>query len=211
MANFHEPFPAPLVVEHPTPASADAPLVVLFHGRGSDAGDIIGLAGDLPASLHYAAVRAPIAEGGGFAWFANRGIGRPIAESLRDTMDWFHTWLEATHAGRRVVLVGFSGGGAFAGGLLLDDPARWDGAAILNATVPFEAGVPTTTGRLEGVPVFLSHGLHDTVIPVELQSRTWDYLTGESHALVTPRREPAAHQLTVDGVAALATWLEALA
>jgi phospholipase/carboxylesterase len=51
-------------------------------------------AGFAPA---YAAVRAPIAEGGDYAWFANRGIGRPVAESLTDTMSWFHAWLDGVH------------------------------------------------------------------------------------------------------------------
>ena len=48
----------------------------------------------LPARPSYAAVRAPIAEGGGYAWFANRGIGRPVAESLAATMAWFRGWLD---------------------------------------------------------------------------------------------------------------------
>ena len=51
------------------------PLVVLLHGRGADEAGIIGLADDLPAGPSYAAVRAPIPEGGGHAWFANRGLG----------------------------------------------------------------------------------------------------------------------------------------
>ncbi len=60
----------------------NAPLVVLLHGRGSNEADIIGLADHLPAGAAYAAVRAPLAEGGGYAWFVNRGIGRPVAESF---------------------------------------------------------------------------------------------------------------------------------
>ena len=44
-----------------------APLVVLLHGRGSDETEILGLAPHLPAGPEYAAVRAPIAEGGGYA------------------------------------------------------------------------------------------------------------------------------------------------
>ena len=74
----------------------DASLVVLLHGRGSDEQQIAALADHLPQHLAYAAVRAPIAEGSGYAWFANRGIGRPVAESLSETMAWFRTWLEAT-------------------------------------------------------------------------------------------------------------------
>ena len=75
-------------------ADPDAPLVVLLHGRGSDEQAIIGLSDLLPAGPAYAAVRAPIAEGGGYAWFANRGIGRPVAESLDATITWFRRWLD---------------------------------------------------------------------------------------------------------------------
>lgn len=56
--------------------------------------EVLGLAGHLPAGLEYAVVRAPIAEGGDYAWFTNRGIGRPLAGSLRNTMDRFRTWLD---------------------------------------------------------------------------------------------------------------------
>jgi phospholipase/carboxylesterase len=185
-----------------------APLVVLLHGRGSNEQEILTLTGFLPAFPAYVSVRAPIVEGGGFAWFVNRGVGRPVAESLRATMDWFRGWLdEAAPPGRPVVLVGFSGGAAFAGGLLLDDPARYAGAAILYGTLPFGAGVPVTPGRLDGVPVFVAQGEHDTVIPRELLARTWDYLTGDSGADTVARRDPVGHGLATEAAEALAAWL----
>src|SRR5688572_10348327 len=113
-------FGAPVVVTRGVDDPA-VPLVVLLHGRGSQEREILTLAEALPAGPSYAAVRAPIAEGGGFAWFANRGLGRPVAESLRETMEWFRGWLDTTAPpGRPVLLVGFSGGAAFAGGLVLD-------------------------------------------------------------------------------------------
>ena len=167
-------FPTPAVVQR---GGDDAPLVVLLHGRGSNEADIITLTDHLPSGPTYAAVRAPIAEGGGYAWFANRGIGRPIAESLADTMAWFRTWLnQMAPTGRPVVLVGFSGGAAFAGGLILDDPSRFAGAAILFGTLPFDAGVPITPNRLAGLPVLVAHGDTDMVIPLDLLDRTWSYL-----------------------------------
>lgn len=185
-----------------------APLVVLLHGRGSNEADIIGLADHLPAGPAYAAVRAPIAEGGGYAWFANRGIGRPVAESLRETMDWFRSWLdENAPAGRPAVLVGFSGGAAFAGGLVLDDPARYAGAAVLFGTLPFDAGVPTTPGRLAGTRMLVIHGDQDTVIPRELLDRTWAYLTGDAGAETTAARDPGGHGLSPDAVAEIGRWL----
>jgi phospholipase/carboxylesterase len=184
------------------------PLAVLLHGRGSNETDIISLADHLPADLDYAAVRAPIAEGGGYAWFANRGIGRPLAESLADTMGWFRTWIDdIAPAGRPVVLVGFSGGAAFAGGLILDDPDRFQGAAILFGTLPFDAGVPTTPDRLAGLPVLVAHGDTDTVIPRELLERTWTYLHADAGSTTTGVRDPGGHGLSAAVVIRLHRWL----
>lgn len=206
------PFAPPVVATSGAVLDGPAPLVVLLHGRGSHEGEILGLADLLPAGPAYVAVRAPIAEGGGFAWFANRGIGRPRPDSLRATMGWFHGWLDnVAPPGRPVVLVGFSGGAAFAGGLVLDDPPRYAGAAILYGTLPFEAGVPVEPGRLTGVPVFVAHGDQDTVIPRDLLARTWAYLTGESGARTDAIRDPGGHGISPAVLAALRDWLAGVA
>jgi len=200
--------PEPVVL---TAGSADpaAPLVVLLHGRGSDERDIIELAAHLPKGAGYAAVRAPLAEGLGFAWFANRGIGRPLAESLRRNIDWFTAWLDTcTSGGREVILVGFSGGAAFAGGLLLDQPSRYSAAAILYGTLPFDAGVAVTPGRLAGIPVFVAQGEQDTVIPRELLDATWEYLTNPSGSRAWATRYPGGHGISRSALSDLAGWLQ---
>ena len=185
-----------------------APLVLLLHGRGSNEQDILELAAQLPAGPAYTAVRAPIAEGGGFAWFANRGIGRPVAASLRVHLDWFRAWLDGVAPeGRPVVVVGFSGGAAFAGGLILDDPTRYAGAGILSGTLPFDAGVPVPPARLAGLPVFVAQGEQDTVIPRELLDRTWHYLTGESGAPAYAIKDLGGHGISAETVAQLSGWL----
>ena len=52
-----------------------------------------------------------------------------------------------------MVLVGFSGGAAAVGGLLLADPQRFAGAAIRYGTLPFDAALDPGPGRLAGAPV----------------------------------------------------------
>ena len=199
---------APPVVATAGSADPSAPLVVLLHGRGSHEQEILTLSDHLPSGPAYAAVRAPIVEGGGYAWFANRGIGRPVAESLRATMDWFRDWLDtAAPDGRPVILIGFSGGAAFAGGLLLDDPARYTAAAILYGTLPFDAGMPTAPARLAGVPVLVIQGEQDTVIPRELLDRTWHYLVEEAGSVTTARRGSGGHGMTLDALQAVGDWL----
>ncbi|MGG5175904.1 alpha/beta hydrolase [Pseudarthrobacter sp. J1763] len=203
-------FAEPTVIWH-APDNSAQPLVVLLHGRGADENGIIGLADHLPVDHSYVAVRAPIAAGAGYAWFANRGIGRPIAESLAETMAWFKTWLDSVApAGRPVILIGFSGGAAFAGGLLLADPQRFAGTAVLYGTLPFDAGVPTTAGQLTGAPVFVAQGDADTVIPRELLDKTWTYLLGDSGATTTSRRDPGGHGLTNETLTKLGEWISGL-
>lgn len=204
-------FAPPVVLTHGSVDPA-APLVVLLHGRGADERSILGLAGHLPEGPAYAAVRAPIAEGGGYAWFANRGIGRPVAESLAATTSWFRTWLdEVAPAGRPVVLIGFSGGAAFAGGLLLAEPGRFAGVAVLLGTLPFDAGLPVEPGQLAGTPVLVAQGDGDTVIPRELLDRTWTYLTDGSGAEVTSHRDAGGHGITAATLAVLSDWVAGVA
>ena len=185
-----------------------APLVLLFHGRGSNAQEIIELANHLPQEANYVAINAPIFENGGYAWFANRGIGRPIAESISQHMNDFTEWLEVYAVDRtKIYLVGFSGGGAFAGGLMLSDKNRYSGAAILYATLPWDAQIPAEPNQLANFPVYLAHGENDFVIPRDLQDRTWQYLTLNSGASVTTHKGPEGHGLTVESLQNLNDWL----
>lgn len=88
-------------------------------------------------------VRAPIAEGGGYAWFANRGIGRPLPDSISATSAWLFDWLDTVAPSpSSVSLLGFSGGMAMAGGLLLAQPHRFAAAVLLSGTLPWDAGLP---------------------------------------------------------------------
>ncbi|HKS53311.1 MAG TPA: phospholipase [Pseudonocardiaceae bacterium] len=173
----------------------DAPLIVVFQGSdsfgdalgGSSEADLAMFARCLPGGAAYAAVRVP----------------GPDLAAVR-------SWIDQHRAPQvPVVLVGVGGGAAVAGGLLLADPTRFAAAALLYGTLPFDSGLPMTRGRLAGVPVFLTHGVYDLVIPVELQRRTWDYLVRESGSPLWAQRQAGGHELTPETVSSLAGWIEA--
>ena len=185
-----------------------AALVVLLHGRGGNERDIVGLADVLPIGPTYAALRGPIDLGGdGYAWFENQGVGRPLAESLRVQLDWFWTWLDEVAGDRRVVVIGFSGGAVFAGGLALDRPDRLAGIAILYGTMPFDAGLSTDPDRLDGMAVFHAQAIDDAVIPRDLLNRTWSYLSGDAGALAVTHRHPGGHEISETILPSLSRWL----
>ena len=185
------------------------PLVVLLHGRGSNELEISSLATYLPRHVALACVRGRVALGeAAFTWFENRGIGRPLPESLRVSIDWFREWLDSVAPTRPVVLVGFSGGTAFAGGLVLDDPARFAGAALLYGTIPFDAGVPTTPQRLAGVNILHAQGIDDPVMPSDLMQATWEYLHEDSGAHLEAHRTRGGHAMSPEVTSALSPWLE---
>ena len=123
-------------------------------------------------------------------------------------MTWFRAWLDGlAPAGRPVLLVGFSGGAAFAGALALAEPARFAGAAVLFGTLPFEAGLATDAGRLAGLPVLVVQGEDDQVIPRELLDRTWTYLREESGAEVEAHRGPGGHGISAATVRLVGDWI----
>jgi phospholipase/carboxylesterase len=188
---------------------ADAPVALLLHGRGSNERDIINLAVHLPAEFSYYAIRGGVSVGpNAYAWFENRGIGRPTPDSLRHELDWFRSWLDPLVGhGRPVIPIGFSGGAAFAGGLILDAPDRFAGGAVLYGTLPFDAGVLTTPGRLEGLPVFHAVGQLDNVIPAELLALSYEYLAGPSGATLTYCSTQVGHMIDPMIIPDFSEWM----
>ena len=201
------------IVLHAGSTDPNAPVALLLHGRGSNEQDIINLAQHLPAEFSYFAIRGGVTVGpNAYAWFENRGIGRPTPESLRHELDWFRGWLDPLVGfDRPIIPIGFSGGAAFAGGLILDAPERFAGAAVLYGTLPFDAGVPTTPGRLTGVPIFHAVGELDNVIPAELLSATHDYLSGPSDATLTYHSTHVGHMIDPVIIPEITEWMRTVA
>lgn len=158
-------------------------LVVALHGRGSDESSMLGLATLLPDDATLVAPRGPVPVDGGWTWFENRGIGRPLESSIKETaaalLEWLGT-VEEQHT--RIVLLGFSGGAAMSGGLLFSAADRFAGAVLLSGTLPWDAGLEAPEGLLSGMPVFWGNDPADPVIPAELMARSRRWLVEESGA-----------------------------
>lgn len=151
--------------------------LILHHGRGSHEGDLIAVADAIDPNrrLHVVAPRAPMELPGspGFHWYLVPRVGYPDHDtfwSSRDLLAAFHDeTYERTGIGPdRTVLGGFSMGSvmSFASALSSDRPQP---AAVigLSGFIPtVDDWTPDLAGRSE-LPVFLSHGSQDPVIPVD--------------------------------------------
>lgn len=175
----------------PEPHDAPSTLVIALHGRGSNETAWASAHTWLPDGVRVAALRGPVELDPGFTWFQNRGIGRPLAESIQDTNAAILAWMdEHADAFERTVLLGFSGGTAMAGGLILSAPERFSAAVLLSGTLPWDAGYEMTAGRLTGLPVFWSIDPEDPMIPRDLVERSEAWLRSASGAVLTERVYP---------------------
>ncbi len=196
-----------------TSVTADArpPLLVLLHGRGADENDLFELAPAIDPRFAIAAVRGLVEAEGGYTWFESTSPGRPIAESLRASIAWLHTWLDGLQGERterqRIILLGFSAGMMMAGAMILDRPERFAGAILLSGALALDAGLPASKNRLAHLPIFNAHGSFDRAIPADLVARTQSYLTQTSGAELTTRAYPIAHEISGSEMRDVATWL----
>jgi len=196
----------------PSKRGAATPLVVLLHGFGADEHDLIDLASELPRQFAYAGVRAPIElPEGGYSWFADRGLRRPVPASLQSTVDMLRAWLDssatADYDRKRTFVLGFSQGMATAAALLLDDPARLAGAVLLSGSIAVDLGT-ATPNRLAGVPVFTAHGSFDSVILPDRIAQSLQYLRERSGAELSEHTYPIDHSISRREIADIAAWLE---
>jgi phospholipase/carboxylesterase len=201
----------PVVWRRPMRSGPTTPLIVLLHGRGADEHDLADLAPTLAPAAAFASLRAPVAlDGGGYTWFRDRGVGRPIAASMRESIDYVRGWLEgptaSAYARDRTYLLGFSAGMMMAGALLLDDPKRFAGAVLLSGAIALDADENATPGRLAGVSIFTAHGTLDDVIPTHLVEQTMRYLTDRSGATLDQRTYPRGHAIAQTERNDIAQW-----
>lgn len=191
---------------------AGRPLLVLLHGYGSHEGDLFSLARSLPLEPIIASVRAPLAQGPGYAWFPS--VGQALAEppsaahrfeAITEATLALIDWLDTTRS-TGVGLLGFSQGAAMALQLMREQPARFDYAVPLSGFV-FPSDHPGDALLAERrPPVFWGRGTEDTVIPASLIDHTVDWLPAHS-TLTEGIYEGVGHWVSPEEISELGAFI----
>jgi phospholipase/carboxylesterase len=199
--------------------------VLWLHGLGADGHDFepivpeLGLRIPVRFVFPHAPVR-PVTINGGTAmraWYDILGFDRGAREdgagiraSAAAVTALIDRELERGMPSERVVLAGFSQGGAIALHTALREPRPLAGVLALSTYLPLAASVAAERSSANlGLPIFMAHGTADNVLPLSLAESSRGVLQALGYP-VEWRAYPMAHSVCMDEVRAIATWLSAL-
>jgi phospholipase/carboxylesterase len=192
------------------------PLLLLLHGVGSNEEDLFGLTPYLDGRFLVLSLRAPFVLGAGaYGWFniefTPRGLVADIEQAKR-SLEMLPVFVEEAVAayeadGRRVYLGGFSQGAMMSLGLMLTRPEMIAGVAAMSGRLPAQVlERPPDRDALEGMPVIITHGIHDPVLPVENGRAARDFLQTLPVEL-TYREYPMGHEVSMESLRDVTAWL----
>ena len=204
----------------PSPRAA----VIWMHGLGADGYDFV----DVPPMLRLPeslAVRfvfphapmQPVTINGGMvmrSWYDIRpdGGGRREDEpGLRQSQRQVEALIARENArgvpASRIVLAGFSQGGAMALQTGLRHPERLAGIMALSCYLPLADLLPTEASAANrDVPIFLAHGTQDPLIPLARAQRSYEILTGLGYR-VEWHDYPMPHSVCDAEIRDIGAWL----
>jgi phospholipase/carboxylesterase len=133
-----------------------------------------------------------------------------IRESARRVQDLIAAEAARGVAPARLVLAGFSQGGAMALHVGLRHAAPLGGLVALSAYLPLVRTVPAEASPASrGTPVFFAHGTNDALIPVARARESRNVLVGLG-CPVEYREYPIGHTVSDPEIRDLAAWLARL-
>ena len=148
------------------------------------------------------------------AWYDILGLDRRAAQDesgIRESADTAHALVRRENergvASDRIVLAGFSQGGAIALFAGLRHPERLAGILALSTYLPLEGSLAAQAHPANAaVPVFMAHGRFDNVVPLALGQGSRDFLAGRGYE-VDWRTYPMAHSLCPEEIEDIRAWL----
>ena len=204
-------------------AAADA-AVVMMHGLGADGHDFESIVPELrlPPSpsirwvFPHAPVR-PVTLNAGYrmrAWYDIVGLDRRSPEdeagirgSARAVLDLVRRERERGIDSSRIVVAGFSQGGALALFAALRWPERLAGVAGLSTYLPLGRTLEQERHPANAaVPVFMAHGTSDSVVAPELGRLSRDHLRSQGYD-VEWHEYPIPHSVSAEELTDLRAWL----
>ncbi|HZV63058.1 MAG TPA: alpha/beta fold hydrolase [Methylophilaceae bacterium] len=198
--------------------------VIWLHGLGANGYDFepVVQALNLPATrfvLPHAPTR-PITINNGYSmpgWYDLYGLeaGSPQDESgIREAQNRIEAFIENEVARgiepRRIVLAGFSQGGAIALHTALRYRARMAGVMGLSTYLPLKSSLmDEAEAANRDLPVFIAHGTFDNVIPLNSAQASVECLQQRGYS-VTWREYPMAHSVCMEEIADIRDFLQSV-
>jgi len=212
---------AAVTLEPEAPATA---CVIWMHGLGADGYDFVPIVPELrlPATppvrfiFPHAPVR-PVTLNNGYemrAWYDIVSL-TPAGREAADGLDASVARIAALVAGEqarglepgRIVLAGFSQGGAVALHAGLLSPVRLGGLIALSTYLPRAAAVlARQTPASRALPVLMCHGRYDEIVGLAMGTAALDALQRAGHP-VEWHEYPMAHEVSVAELTAISAWL----
>jgi phospholipase/carboxylesterase len=200
--------------------------VIWLHGLGADGHDFEPIVPELRVSggalrfvFPHAPVR-PVTINGGIpmrAWFDVISLERGRQQDergIRTAQDQVHALIgrenERGIPAERIVLAGFSQGGAVALHTGMRYPARLAGLIALSTYMPLDWTVDAEAHEANRrTPIFMAHGTLDPLVPLALGVGTRDLLQARDYA-VEWRTYSIPHAVCPDEVAHIGAWISKL-
>ena len=213
------------VILSPAGRPADA-AVIWLHGLGADGRDFVPLVPELrlppQAAIRFvfphASVR-PVTVNAGYsmrAWYDIKSLtpeGRDDEEGIRESAQRIEAYITRERvqgiASQRIVLAGFSQGGAIAlyTGLRHDEPLG--GILALSTYLPLRSQLSAEASVANRkVPILMCHGVRDAVVSLPFGAQSRDAIVAAGHA-IDWREYPMEHSLCPAEVVDMAGWLKA--
>ena len=208
-----------------TPAAPAQGAVILLHGLGADGWDLLpvvealGLPDAMPLRfvLPHAPVRA-VTMSGGYemrAWCDLRDItpeDRVDPRGLAETAQRVHDYLERERrrgipAGR-LVLAGFSQGGAVALHAGLRHAEGLAGIVALSTFLPLpDALARERSPANAGLPILMCHGIEDLIVRVQLGREASGLLSRMAHPVEWHEYPTMGHEICAEEISVVSRWI----
>ncbi|HSJ47845.1 MAG TPA: alpha/beta fold hydrolase [Gammaproteobacteria bacterium] len=205
------------------PPTSPTASVIWLHGLGASGHDFEGLVPELglvEQGVRFVLPHAPelpVTINQGYvmpAWYDVVGLdltahqdAAGIQRSAGRVADLLVREIERGVPARRILLAGFSQGGAVALHTALRYPQRLAGVLALSTYLPLADTVAKEMDAVQqGLPVFFGHGDRDEVIPLPVGARSRDRLE-DLGCVVEWHGYPMAHSVCMEEVADIRAWL----